>query len=105
MPGSAAFIEAINARVATDMAYGVATLTRKGKTVAETKCSMFPVTWFGALQEHARVGDLVEVRLGRPLNRTERFYMAATNHNGLVTHYCTEAQWNWKPPTKRRGRR
>lgn len=96
--------DAMASMIGTDMAYGVAVLLRDGKEVARANCSMLPVTWFAPLQEQARLGDLVEVRLARPLNRTERFYMATANHNGFVTGYCTESQWKWRPAKPRRGR-
>lgn len=90
--------------VATDMAYGRARLVRAGKVIAETPCSLLPSTWFLELQEAASIGDKVEVQLGAPLNRTEIYYMATTNHNGLVNGFCTEQQWNWKPKKNKNKR-
>lgn len=83
----------IETAIGTDHAYGIATLRRGRRVVARVHCSMFPTSWFEALQEKAQVGDLVEVRLGRPLHRTEQYRMATANHNGFVIGFCTEAQW------------
>ena len=79
--------------IATDFSYGQATLRRSGKVIAKVFCTMFPESWFSALQEQARLGDMVEVKLGKPLNRTEQFYMATANHNGFVTGYCSKRMW------------
>ena len=97
-------IAAFTETVGTDRAYGMAILMRGSKEIARTPCSLFPMSWFGVLQLQARLGDLVEVRLGSPLNRTERYYMATANHNGFVTGYCTEVMWSPKKRSRAKRR-
>ena len=94
----------LNHAIGTDNALGIAVLMRGKIEIARIPCNMFPSSWFPILQNEAEIGDVVEVRLAAPLDRTELFTMASVDENGFVTGYCTEAQWKYKPAPLRRRR-